>query len=465
MPIQILMPALSPTMTEGNLAKWNVKEGDTVASGDVIAEIETDKATMELEAVEEGVIGKILVEQGAKGVAVNTPIAILLEEGEDASSLGSAPAQAKPKGDHMPEPPAAAKPQAEAPLPPEKTGTVPTQPDVSAAAGLGFGMGGFAHLDEKSEPGGRVFASPLARRLAAEAKLDLARIKGSGPKGRIVKADVEAAKSGGAHGEADAELEAAMALAAAIVPPSSKPAPQQAAPKAAPPADAGTPYTEQPHSSMRKVIARRLTESSQQVPQFYITMDVNLDELLALREKINARGGAKVSVNDFVIRACALALKKMPECNVSWTDDAMRMYSRSDVSVAVATPTGLITPIVRGAESKSLGKVSEEMRELAGRARDGKLKPEEYQGGTFSVSNLGMFGVKHFTGIINPPQALLLAVGAAEQRPMVKEGTLAVVNAMTVTLTCDHRCIDGALGAKFLGVVKELLEDPMSILL
>lgn len=450
MPIQILMPALSPTMTEGNLAKWNVKEGDAVASGDVIAEIETDKATMELEAVEEGVIGKILVEQGAKGVAVNTPIAILLEEGEDASALAAAPAKA------------------EAPKPVAPAAAAPVAADVSAAAaGLGFGMGGFAHLEAGAASGGRVFASPLARRIAAEAKLDLARIKGSGPKGRIVKADVEAAKSGGgAHADVDAELEAAMALAAAIQPPSSKPAPQAAPkPAAAPPVDAGTPYTEQTHSSMRKVIARRLTESSQQVPQFYITMDVQLDELLALREKINARGGSKVSVNDFVIRACALALKKMPECNVSWTDDAMRMYSRSDVSVAVATPTGLITPIVRGAESKSLGKVSEEMRELAGRARDGKLKPDEYQGGTFSVSNLGMFGVKHFTGIINPPQALLLAVGAAEQRPVVKEGALAVVNAMTVTLTCDHRCIDGALGAKFLGVVKELLEDPMSILL
>lgn len=464
MPIQILMPALSPTMTEGNLAKWNVKEGDTVASGDVIAEIETDKATMELEAVDEGVIGKILVEQGAKGVAVNTPIAILLEEGEDASVLGAAAAQAKPKDDHMPEPPAAGKPQAEAPLPPEKTGTVPTQPDVSAAAaGLGFGAGGFSHLE--ASMGGRVFASPLARRIAADAKLDLARIKGTGPKGRIVKADVEAAKAGGgAQAHADAELEAAMALAAAVKPQGSKPAQQPPKP-AQPVPDVGTPYEEKPHSSMRKVIARRLTESSQQVPQFFVTMDVNLDELLALRAQINARGTAKVSVNDFVIRACALALKKMPECNVSWTEDAMRMYSRSDVSVAVATPTGLITPIVRGAESKSLGKVSEEMRELAGRARDGKLKPEEYQGGTFSVSNLGMFGVKHFTGIINPPQALLLAVGAAEQRPMVKEGTLAVVNAMTVTLTCDHRCIDGALGAKFLGVVKELLEDPMSILL
>lgn len=464
MPIQILMPALSPTMTEGNLAKWNVKEGDTVTSGDVIAEIETDKATMELEAVDEGVIGKILVEQGAKGVAVNTPIAVLLLEGEDASAI-SAPAQAKPQGGRMPEPPAAMKPQAEAPLPPEKTGSVPTQPDVSAAAaGLGFGMGGFSHLEAPA--GGRVFASPLARRIAADAKLDLARIKGSGPKGRIVKADVEAAKAGGgAPSHADAELEAAMALAAAIVPPASKAAPQ-AAPKPAQPApDVGTPYEEKPHSSMRKVIARRLTESSQQVPQFYVTMDVVLDELLALREKINARGGAKVSVNDFVIRACALALKKMPECNVSWTDDAMRMYSRSDVSVAVATPTGLITPIVRGAESKSLGKVSEEMRELAGRARDGKLKPEEYQGGTFSVSNLGMFGVKHFTGIINPPQALLLAVGAGEQRPMVRDGAIAIVTAMTVTLTCDHRCIDGALGAKFLGVVKDLLEDPMSILL
>ncbi len=468
MPIQILMPALSPTMTEGALAKWNVKEGDTVASGDVIAEIETDKATMELEAVEEGTIGKILIAEGTAGVAVNTPIAILLEEGEDPNVLTTSQAQAKPQGGAMPEAPAEAKPQAEAPLPQSKTGTVPTQPDVSAGmAGLGMGFGGFDFLDA---PKGRVFASPLARRIAADAKLDLNRIKGSGPKGRIVKADVEAAKAGGsaAHGE-DAELEAAMLLASSIKPPADKP---QAAPQAAPkpaPVDVGTPYTEQPHSSMRKVIARRLTESSQTVPQFYVTMDVELDELLALREQINGRaqktGGQKVSVNDFVIRACAIALKRMPECNVSWTDDAMRFYSRSDISVAVATPTGLITPIVRGAETKSLGIVSEEMRALAAKARDNKLKPEEYQGGTFSVSNLGMFGVREFTGIINPPQALLLAVGAAEQRAVVKDGAVAIVNAMSVTLTCDHRCIDGALGAKFLGVVKGLLEDPVSILL
>lgn len=469
MPIQILMPALSPTMTEGALAKWNVKEGDTVASGDIIAEIETDKATMELEAVEEGTIGKILVAEGTSGVAVNTPIAILLEEGEDATAMSAAPAQAKPQGGAMPDAPAAYKSQTEAPLPPEKTGTVPTQRDVSAGvAGFAMGFGGFDFLDG---PKGRVFASPLARRIAAEAKLDLNRVKGSGPKGRIVKADVEAAKAGGvgAQTSEDAELEAAMRLASGVKPPADKPqAKPQAATKPAP-VDVGTPYTEQPHSSMRKVIARRLTESSQTVPQFYVTMDVNLDELLALREQVNSRaqksGGQKVSVNDFVIRACAIALKRMPECNVSWTDDAMRFYSRSDISVAVATPTGLITPIVRGAETKSLGIVSEEMRALAVKARDNKLKPEEYQGGTFSVSNLGMFGVREFTGIINPPQALLLAVGAAEQRAVVKEGALAVVTAMSITLTCDHRCIDGALGAKFLGVVKGLLEDPVSILL
>lgn len=447
MPIEILMPALSPTMTEGTLAKWNVKEGDTVSSGDVLAEIETDKATMELEAVDEGTIGKILVPAGSAGVAVNTPIALLLEEGEDASALAAAPA------------PKAAAPQPEA-APKPAPAAAPAVPDLGGAA-LALGLGGFSASAPAARPAGeRVFASPLARRIAAEAGLDLSHISGTGPRGRIVKADVEAAKAGG--GAVDADIAAAMALASAIKPPAPAAKPQAAAPVA----DYGTPFTETPHSSIRKVIARRLSESKQTVPHFYITMDVHLDELLALRQTVNRQEGvAKVSVNDFVIRACAVALKRMPEANVSWTDEAMRAFSRSDVSVAVATPTGLITPIVRSAESKSLGTISEEMRGLAARAREGKLKPEEYQGGTFSISNLGMYGVREFAAIINPPQSMILAVGAGEQRPVVKDGALAVGTVMSLTLSADHRCIDGALGAQFLGLVKSLLENPLSILL
>ncbi|WP_337995608.1 pyruvate dehydrogenase complex dihydrolipoamide acetyltransferase [Oleispirillum naphthae] len=451
MPIEILMPALSPTMTEGTLAKWNVKEGDAVSSGDVLAEIETDKATMELEAVDEGVIGKILIPAGTAGVAVNTPIALLLEEGEDASALAAVPAKPAP----APQPEAAAKPQAEA-----KPAASPL-PDLGS---LGLGALGGAPAPQAAKPAGeRVFASPLARRIAAEAKLDLSRIAGSGPRGRIVKADVEAAKARGGEEEIDDDLAAAMAFALAVKAPEPAAKPQAAA---APAADYGTPFTETPHSTIRKVIARRLSESKQTVPHFYITMEVMLDELLALRKKINGQeGAAKVSVNDFVIRACAVALKRMPEANVSWTGEAMRAYSRSDVSVAVATPTGLITPIVRGAESKSLGTISEEMRGLAARAREGKLMPEEYQGGTFSISNLGMYGVREFAAIINPPQSMLLAVGAGEQRPVVKDGALAVGTVMSLTLSADHRCIDGALGAQFLGLVKNLLENPLSILL
>jgi pyruvate dehydrogenase E2 component (dihydrolipoamide acetyltransferase) len=447
MPIEILMPALSPTMTEGNLAKWLVKEGDAVASGDVLAEIETDKATMELEAVDEGTMGKILVPAGAHGVAVNTPIALLLAEGEDASSLVTAPAPAP-----QAVPAAAAAPALEIPgLPLNLGALVPSVPQA---------------------PAGRVFASPLARRIAKAEGINLAQVKGSGPKGRIVKADVEAAKAAGADDEVDADLLAAMALASAIKDPTERPKAAKAPAPAPVPAAASafeTPFTEEPHSTIRKIIARRLTESKQTVPHFYVTMEVVLDDLLALREQVNTRaqktGGAKLSVNDFIIRACAVALKRMPDANVSWTDESMRRYSRSDISVAVATPSGLITPIVRGAEAKSLGAISEEMRDLAARARDGKLKPEEFQGGTFSISNLGMYGVREFAAILNPPQALLLAVGASERRPVVRDGALAIASAMNLTLSCDHRCIDGALGAKFLGLVKNLLEDPLSILL
>ena len=445
MPIEILMPALSPTMTEGNLAKWLVKEGDAVAAGDVMAEIETDKATMELEAIDEGVIGKILIPAGTAGVAVNTPIALLLEEGEDASALSTASAAKAPT-------PSAAPVAVMQPS--------PLMPDLGS---LGLGLGGAAR---PAKPAGeRVFASPLAHRIAARAGLDISGIAGTGPRGRIVRADVEAAK-GMSDDEIDDDLLAAMAFAAAVKAPIPATNPRTAS---VPVADYGTPFTETPHSTMRKVIARRLTESKQTVPHFYVTMEVVLDDLLVLREQINTRaqktGGPKVSVNDFILRASALALVRMPEANVSWSDEVIRVYSRADVSVAVATPAGLITPIVRGAESKSLGAVSTEMRDLAARARDGKLKPEEFQGGTFSISNLGMYGVREFAAIINPPQSMLLAVGAAEQRPVVKGGALAVAHAMSLTLSCDHRCIDGVLGAKFLGLVKALLENPLSILM
>jgi len=450
MPIEILMPALSPTMTEGTLATWLVKEGDTVNSGDIMAEIETDKATMELEAVDEGVIGKILISAGTSGVPVNTPVAILLEEGEDASSIvaATAPAPAAPV--------AGAAPSAAAVV-----------PDAGAGAALGglMGVGGF-DLDIPA-PGARVIASPLARRIAADAKIDISRIKGTGPKGRIVRVDVDQAIATGvtAGDMEDAELEAAMAVAMGV-----KPAKAAVPPKpAASPVDYGTPYTEAPHSGIRKVIASRLSESKQTVPHFYVTMDVNLDELLALRQDINERalerGGKKISVNDFLIRASALALNNVPEANVSWTDDNLRQFSRPDISVAVATPTGLITPIVRNAAEKTLGNISKEMLALAGRAREGKLMPEEYQGGTFSISNLGMFGVKEFSAIINPPQSMILAVGTSEQRPVVKDGALSIATMMTLTLSCDHRCIDGALGAKFIAELKSILEDPMSILL
>ncbi|CAO3419509.1 pyruvate dehydrogenase complex dihydrolipoamide acetyltransferase [Azospirillum doebereinerae] len=443
MTVQILMPALSPTMTEGNLAKWLKKEGDTVKSGDVLAEIETDKATMEVEAVDEGRIGKILIAAGTQGVAVNTPIAILLEEGEDESALsaGSAPAPA----------PAAAAPAA-APAP-------AASPAAAAPA---------ASSAPAAAQGERVFASPLARRVAEQAGVDLKAVKGSGPNGRIVKADVEAAKAAGP----------AKPAAAA---PAAAPAPAAAAPVAAPapvakPADGidakaladklGIAYTAVPNSGMRKTIAKRLGEVKRTVPDYYLTVDVEIDTLMKVRAELNGRSDAyKLSVNDFIIRAVALALKKVPALNASWTDEAMLNYQHADVSVAVATPTGLITPIVKKAETKGLAQISNEMKALAKKARDNALKPEEYQGGTISISNLGMMGVKQFAAIINPPQACILAVGASEQRPVVKDGALGIATVMSLTGTFDHRVADGAVGADFLAAVKKLLEDPLSMLL
>lgn len=439
MPVNILMPALSPTMTEGTLAKWLMKEGDQVSSGDVIAEIETDKATMEVEAVDEGTLAKILVADGTEGVAVNAVIAVLLEEGEDASAIDAAPVAA-PAPAAAPAAEAAPSPAASAPAAP--AAAAPTAP-VAAS-------------------GGRIFASPLARRMAEQAGLDLSVIAGSGPKGRIVKADIEAAVAGGT-GKAAAPA----AAAPSATPTAVAAAPAAAGPSAKQTADLlGMEYEQEPLSGMRRTIAKRLTESKQTVPHFYLTVDCQVDELLKVRKELNSRSDAyKVSVNDFVIRAAAIALKKVPAANASFDPEGMMYYKHADISVAVATPSGLITPIIKAAEGKGLATISNEMKDLAVRARDGKLKPEEYQGGTFSVSNLGMFGVKEFSAIINPPQGCILAVGAGEQRPVVKDGALAVATVMSCTLSVDHRVVDGAVGAEFLAAFKKLIEDPITMLL
>ena len=445
MPINILMPALSPTMTEGTLAKWHVKAGDAITSGDVIAEIETDKATMEVESIDEGTVGKLFVAEGAEGVPVNQVIAVLLEEGEDASAIDDSvvaapaapPAEAAPAAASAPEP-APAAPAAPAPA------TAPAAP---------------ARVD-----GARVFASPLARRMAIQAGLDIARVNGTGPHGRVVKRDIEAALAG-------APLAEAAPAAAAAPPPAAAPAPAPAGPGAQQMADLlGMAYRLEPANNMRKTIARRLTEAKQTVPHFYLTVDCELDALLGLRKELNASGeksGAyKLSVNDFVIRAVALALKQVPEANASWDEaGAILYYDKADISVAVATPNGLITPVIKDAGAKGLAAISGEMKDLAGRARDGKLTPEEYQGGGFSISNLGMFGIKDFAAIINPPQGCILAVGAGEQRPVVKDGALAVATVMSCTLSVDHRVVDGAVGAQFLAAFKRLIEEPLTMLL
>ena len=419
MPIQILMPALSPTMSEGTLARWLKNEGDAVKSGDVLAEIETDKATMEFEAADDGVLGKILVAGGTAGVKVNQPIALLLAEGEDKSALAEAPPAAKPAAAAMPPPPA----QPAAAPPP-------------AAA---------------SSPEGRVFASPLARRLAAESGLALDRVAGSGPHGRIVKADVEAALKAGPQ---PATQPAARPAAVPALVPQAGPGPFEPA------------YVEIPNSSMRKIIARRLTEAKQTVPHFYLSIDCDVDALLAVRGDLNARSEVyKLSVNDFVVRAVALALKKVPAANAAWGEEAIRRYTDIDISVAVATPTGLITPIVHHADRKGLAEISNEMKALAAKAKDGKLMPEEYQGGGFTISNLGMYGIRDFAAIINPPQGCILAVGAGEQRPVVRNGALAVATVMTCTLSVDHRVVDGVVCADFLAAFKRLVEDPLAMLL
>jgi pyruvate dehydrogenase E2 component (dihydrolipoamide acetyltransferase) len=461
MPINILMPALSPTMEKGNLAKWHVKEGDKISSGDVIAEIETDKATMEVEAVDEGTVAKIVVAEGTPDVPVNDVIAVLAGEGEDVKPGGGAPATkgaaSKKETDKTAAP---GKDREEAP-PPQTTkeGPVVASKETTPAA-------------PKKANGGaqRIFASPLARRLARESGLDLSALTGSGPHGRIVQRDIEAALKSG----------------------TAKAAPKLAAPGAAPvSAPAAAPqgmsddqirklfeegsYEVVPHDSMRKIIARRLVEAKTTIPHFYLTMDCRIDKLLALRAEINAAAPVrktekgevpayKLSVNDMVIKALAMALMAAPDANVTWTEGGMLKHKRADVGVAVSIPGGLITPVVRRAETKTLSQISNEMKELAKRARERKLKPEEYQGGSSAVSNLGMFGVKDFAAVINPPHATILAVGAGEERAIVENGAIVAANMMSVTLSTDHRAVDGALGAELLGAFKRYIEAPAGML-
>jgi pyruvate dehydrogenase E2 component (dihydrolipoamide acetyltransferase) len=434
------MPALSPTMTEGNLARWLKKEGDEVHSGDVIAEIETDKATMEYEAADEGRLGRIIVPEGAQGIKVNEPIALLLEEGEDASALAgfaAAPAAPVPASPH-PNPP---------PLAGEGMPRVVNPPPLAGEGRVGVSPNGQ----------GRIFASPLARRMAVHAGLDLAAIRGSGPQGRIVKADIDAALA--AVGTQLAAAPTPRPATAAAPPAAVFARPQVLALAGSP------PFTEKPHSAMRRVIARRLTESKQTVPHHYMSVDCAIDDLLKVRATLNAKSETRISVNDFVIRAAALALRQVPAANAAWSDDAILLWERADISVAVALDDGLITPIVRGADQKGLAQIAAEMKDLAERARAGKLKLEEFQGGTFSVSNLGMYGIRDFAAVINPPQGCILAVGAGEQRPVVRGGQLAVATVMTCTLSSDHRVVDGAVAAQFLAAFKKLVEDPLTMLL
>jgi len=434
MPTPILMPALSPTMEEGTLAKWNVKEGDTVSSGDVIAEIETDKATMEVEAVDEGVVGKIVVAAGTENVKVNETIAILLGDGESAADIGNASAPApKANGGTAPQQPVEAKPAA-APAP------VPAKPQAAP-----------------SHANGRIHASPLAKRLAKNAGLDLSMVKGSGPHGRIVKRDVEAAAAGGAPKGAAQQSVQAFAPAPASVDPRLYPADSYDAVKL---------------DGMRKVIARRLTQSfNNEVPHFPLNVDIELTNLLAARAALNAaspkegEGAYKLSVNDFIIKASAMALKKVPNANATFTDEAILLHKHADIGVAVAIDGGLITPIVWKAETKGLKVISAEVKDMASRARAKKLKPEEYQGGTFSVSNLGMFGITSFASIVNQPHGAIMSVGAGEERAVVRGGQIVIRTMMTVTLTCDHRVVDGAVGAEFLAAFKQFIEEPATMLL
>ncbi len=449
MSIEIKMPALSPTMEEGTLAKWLVKEGDTVKSGDIMAEIETDKATMEFEAVDEGVIARILIAEGTDNVKVGAVIAILAEEGEDASAV-SAPA-AKSETPQPADDQFKGRPE---PTDPNKTGTeaMPAERDVTQAED--HGKPADAGAAPSGGDGQRVKASPLARRIAAEKGIELSGVTGSGPNGRIVKADVDSAKPGAAAAPASAKSDAAPAAAAPVA---------AAKPAAVP----DIPHEATKLSNMRKTIARRLTESKQTVPHIYLTVDIQLDALLKLRGELNASlesRGVKLSVNDMLVKALGVALIAVPKCNVMFTPDQLISFKRADVSVAVSTPSGLITPIVVGADTKSLSAISTEVKDLAGRAKENKLKPEEFQGGTASISNMGMFGIKQFEAVINPPQGMIMAIGAGEKRPYVVNGELAVATVMSATGSFDHRAIDGADGAQLMKVFKELVERPLGML-
>ena len=458
MPIEITMPALSPTMEEGNLAKWLVKEGDKVEPGDVIAEIETDKATMEVEAVDEGTVARIVVPAGTEGVKVNELIAILAGEGEDASEAAKAGGGAQ-KAETSKEQPA----KAEAPAKKDET-----EKKEEAASASEPKSNGSAEPAAKAGPapksdGERIFSSPLARRIAKDAGIDLSAISGSGPRGRVVKADVEAAVASGGAKAAPAGAPAAA--------PAARPMSDETVLKLF---EEGS-YELVPHDGMRKTIARRLVEAKSTIPHFYLTLDCEIDALLALRKQLNdaapvkktedgEKPAYKLSVNDLVIKAMAMALMAVPEANASWTDANMVMHKHADVGVAVSIPGGLITPIVRRAEEKTLSTISNEMKDFAARARNRKLKPEEYQGGTTAVSNLGMFGIKDFSAVINPPHATILAVGAGEERAVVKDGEIKIANVMSVTLSTDHRAVDGALGAELLAAFKRYIENPMAML-
>ncbi len=453
MPTPIKMPALSPTMEEGTLAKWLVKPGDKVEAGDIMAEIETDKATMEFEAVDEGTIASIAVNEGSEGVKVGTVIAMLAEEGEDLDEA----AAAAPDGDADSEESDSAPAQKESEkkdVVPAKAGTANEAAQQKATpASAGVTNGEKAPAAPKDDSGERIIASPLARRIAEQKGVDLASVTGSGPRGRIVKADVEGAEGGKAAAPAKQDATAEMAEPRT---PSKTPAESEY----------GAPYEEEKLTNVRKVIARRLTESKQQVPHYYLAVDVRLDAMLDLRKQLNAgleADGVKLSVNDLLIKALARALMRVPQCNVSFQGDTIHRYKRADVSVAVAAPTGLITPIITEADTKGLAAISTSMKELAEKAREGKLQPHEYQGGTASLSNLGMFGIKQFDAVINPPQGMIMAVGAGEQRPYVVDGTLQVATVMTASGSFDHRAIDGADGAQLMEAFKQLCENPMGL--
>ncbi len=464
MPIEIRMPALSPTMTEGNLARWLKHEGDRVAPGDVIAEIETDKATMEVEAVDEGTLGKIVIGDGTEGVPVNTVIGVLLEEGEEQGALdgyradGGGAKAPESEQEEQAESKTRAQQSAAAEArerPARGTRPAAAKPAPEAKAGNG------------AERGGRIFASPLARRMAKQAGIDLAMLEGSGPHGRIIKVDVERAIQAGVPEKARPAVEKPAPARAEAPRPAEAPAIAPAMPPPPPPAE---PYEEIKLSNMRKVIARRLTEAKQTIPHYYLSLDCELDALLKLRGELNAHPSAdyKLSVNDFLIKALALALRKVPAANRGWGGDKLYQYRDVDIGVAVAIPDGLVTPLIRQADRKGLATISTEMRDLSARARDPggmKLKPEEYQGGSFSMSNLGMYGIREFAAVINPPQAGILAVGAGELRPVIKDGALATATLMTATLSADHRLVDGATGAELLAAFKRYVEEPLAMLL